>query len=151
MRSAFLASALACALGVSVSADASELPENAIGEVKELDTNAYLRRTGDKVAAKRGSAVYSGDTVETDESGAIGITFIDGTVLSLGSDSTLIIDEMIYDPEAGDLGFTMQVIQGTAGYLSGRIATLSPENVMITTPTSVIGIRGTRVLIRVDN
>jgi hypothetical protein len=130
---------------------ATELPPDAIGEVKELESDARFLRDGDAVAAERGGAVFSGDTVSTGDDGAIGITFIDGTILSLGPDSELVIDEMVYDPEGGDLGFTMQVLRGTAGYLSGRIAALAPETVAITTPTSTIGIRGTRLLIRVSD
>jgi hypothetical protein len=42
------------------------------------------------------------------------------------------------------------MVQGTAVYISGIIAKLSPQSVRFETPNATIGIRGTRFLVKVD-
>jgi hypothetical protein len=40
--------------------------------------------------------------------------------------------------------------RGALSYISGRIAALMPEAVKLETPSSVIGVRGTHALVKVD-
>jgi hypothetical protein len=91
-----------------------------------------------------------GDVVRTGAGGRIGITLKDGTRLSLGATSEVRIDRFAYAPGEGRLALALKVARGVAEYISGRIARLSPGAVKIETPTSIIGIRGTRVLIEVE-
>jgi hypothetical protein len=47
------------------------------------------------------------------------------------------------------MALVLRLLRGAAAYVSGRIAQLAPGAVKIETPTSVIGIRGTHLLIGV--
>lgn len=142
--------AILAVLFLSLSAPASaELPEGAIGQVKTLVSGASVERAGKSESAVLGTPVYEGDLVLTDASGSIGITFLDGTVLSLGSDSAMTIDAFVFEPQDKKLSFAAKFLKGTATYLSGRIAKLAPDHVDLATPFTTIGIRGTRVLIKV--
>ncbi|NQV99623.1 MAG: FecR domain-containing protein [Rhodospirillales bacterium] len=127
----------------------AELPDGGIGEIKTLDAGTFVIRGDARESAALGGIVFQGDEFETDSQGAVGITFIDGSTLSLGSDSYMEIDAFIFVPQDEKLGFAVHFLKGTAMYLSGRIAKLSPEDVKISTPLATIGIRGTRLLIQV--
>ena len=51
---------------------------------------------------------------------------------------------------AGNMAFVLRIVRGIAAYVSGRIAKLSPDAVRLETPTSIVGVRGTHMLIRVE-
>ncbi len=142
----FIFAVCLCVTGFPASAD---LPENAVGQVKTLVSGVTMERGGAVQDAVLGGPVFEGDVVSTDGSGSVGITFKDGTVLSLGSDSQMAIDAFVFDPQDRKLGFGARFLKGTAAFLSGRIAKLAPEQVSLTTPYSTIGIRGTRILVSV--
>ena len=44
---------------------------------------------------------FKGDTIEVSDSGAVGLTFIDKTTLSLSEGGKMVLDELVYDPESG--------------------------------------------------
>ena len=127
----------------------AELPAGAIGQVKTLVSGASVERAGKSEAAVLGAPVYEGDVVSTDASGSVGITFLDGTVLSLGTGSAMTIGAFVFEPQDKRLSFAAKFLKGTATYLSGRIAKLAPDQVDLATPFTTIGIRATRVLIKV--
>src|SRR5512140_1312379 len=120
------------------------------GVVKNLTGTAVLVRSGKELAATAGQSVGQGDTVRTAADGRLGLTLKDGTRLSLGSNTELRIDTFAYAPAQGRLGLALRLLRGVTGYISGRIAQLAPGAVKIETPTSVIGIRGTHLLIAVE-
>ena len=41
-------------------------------------------------------------------------------------------------------------MKGTFSFLSGQIAKLSPDNVKLMTPDATLGIRGTKLLVKVE-
>jgi len=42
------------------------------------------------------------------------------------------------------------MFRGTAAYLSGMVGKLSPESVRFETPVASVGIRGTKLLVKID-
>ena len=76
--------------------------------------------------------------------------FRDNTTLSIGPDSTLVIDKFVFQPAEGNLGIVTRLAKGTASYLSGEITKLSPGSAKFETPLATIGIRGTRFLVKVE-
>ena len=119
------------------------------GVVKHVAGAAFAIRSGQESPLTLGQPVFEGDVVRTGADGRLGITLKDGTRLSLGANTELRIDRFAYAPEQGRLALALKVVRGVAEYISGRIARLAPGAVKIETPTSIIGIRGTRVLIEV--
>ena len=89
------------------------------------------------------------DTLQTGSDGALGVIFKDDTVLSLGPDSLLVIDEFVFAPMEGELSIVTRMLKGTVAYLSGVIAKLSPESARFETPMATLGIRGTRFVAEV--
>jgi hypothetical protein len=44
----------------------------------------------------------------------------------------------------------MRIARGLVAYVSGRIAKLAPDSVRLETPSAILGVRGTRMVIRVE-
>jgi hypothetical protein len=122
----------------------------AAGVVKNVTGTATIVRAGRERPAAPGQPIAEGDTDRTAAGGRLGITLKDGTRLSLGGNTEVRLDTFAYSPAQGRLGLVLKLLRGVTGYISGRIARLAPGAVKIETPTSVIGVRGTSLLIRVE-
>lgn len=120
------------------------------GRVKSTSGTAVIVHEGREVPAEPGRPVYEQDIVRTGADGRLGLTLRDGSRLSLGANSELQVRGFAYSPAQHQLALAVRVLKGVAAYVSGRIAELSPDSVKIETPTSIIGVRGTHVVIAVD-
>ncbi|WP_417832326.1 cadherin-like domain-containing protein [Terasakiella sp.] len=79
--------------------------------------------------------------------GGVGITLADTSTFSLGENSEMVLDELVYDPGNQEGSSVLSLIEGTASYVSGQIAKINPDAVAINTPVATIGIRGTKVFL----
>lgn len=120
------------------------------GVVKTVAGTATIIRAGREIPASPGQQVVEGDTLRTAPDGRLGVTLKDGTRLSLGGRTELRVDTFTYAPAQGRMALALRLLRGVTAYLSGRIAQLAPGAVKIETPTSVIGIRGTHLVIGID-
>lgn len=108
------------------------------------------RKDGDKYdSIKKDFGVESYDTVRT-ENGKTAIEFIDETRVDVTANSKLVIDEFVYDPNTSKGSLALKASFGTVRYASGQIAKNSRQNVKISTPTAVVGVRGTDFSLTVD-
>ena len=82
--------------------------------------------------------------------GKVRIEFLDETRVDVTEHSRLVIDDFVYDPESQEGSLSLKASLGTIRYASGQIAKTSRQNVKITTPTAVIGVRGTDFTMTVD-
>jgi hypothetical protein len=121
------------------------------GRIKSVSGSAFVIRNGAEILAKIGDLVLESDGLKTGADGRLALTLKDETRLSLGPDTEARLDRFIYAPSAGRLGFTLSVVRGLLAYVSGRIAKLAPDAVRLETPSAIIGVRGTRLAIRVEH
>lgn len=121
-----------------------------VGFVKTVDGQAWVLSGDKKTSAVAGAALQTGDTIQTDAKASMGITFKDNTIMSLGPETTIVIDEYLFAPGSGDLKLGASLSRGTLNYISGLIAKLRPDAVNIKTPTGTIGVRGTHFLAKVE-
>ena len=82
--------------------------------------------------------------------GKVQINFIDDTRVDVTEHSRLVIDDFVYDPASQEGSLSLKASLGTIRYASGQIAKNSKQNVKITTPSAVIGVRGTDFTMTVD-
>ena len=87
-------------------------------------------------------AVQMMDVVNTAK-GKVRIEFLDETLVDITEHSRLLIDDFVYDPATGEGSLGLKAGLGTIRYASGQIAKNSRQNVVITTPSAVIGVNGT--------
>jgi hypothetical protein len=132
--------------GVGSPADAS----SAAATVKKVSGMATVTRQGRALPATVGLEILENDTIHTGRDGSIGIVFNDETLLSLGPESVLVIDEFVFAPKQGKFSIVIRMLKGTAAYLSGLISRLAPESAHFKTPTASIGIRGTKFVAKIE-
>jgi len=121
-----------------------------IGTVKTVKGKAYIVSGGQETLATVGAAVRQNDTLKTASDGAVGVTFVDNTTLSLGPKSELAVTSYIFQPRVDKFSFVAQLTKGSFMFVSGLIAKLSPSSVALQTPVGTLGVRGTRFLVDVD-
>jgi len=121
-----------------------------IGYVMKVSGNASVTTGTTSVAAVVGTPLTEGAVLRVGPQSSLGITLRDNTLMSLGPNSELAIEDYLYAPEKNDLKLTARITHGTLNFISGVISKLRPESVQIKTPTGTIGVRGTHFLVKVD-
>ena len=95
-----------------------EAPDNSagvlqVGTVEAVSGSATaLRADGTRVALREGDPLFEGDVLETGSDGALGIVLIDEAAISMGADSHLVLDEVDFEPAAGDGTAHLTALQG---------------------------------------
>ena len=120
------------------------------GRIKAVAGNCSIVRQGQATPAVVGALVHEADILRTGSDGQLAVTLKDESRLAVGPDSELTLSTFTYVPSEGRLALVLRVARGMLSYVSGRIAKLMPEAVRLETPTSVIGVRGTHALVKVD-
>jgi hypothetical protein len=121
-----------------------------IGLVKTLDSLASAVREGIEVNLEVGSKIYERDIIFTDSGGTVGITFNDGSMLTLGPGGKIVVDNYLFNLREKKLTFLSQILKGAVTFVSGAINKIAPGAIRFKTPTATLGLRGTKVIIEVD-
>jgi hypothetical protein len=127
----------------------AQADESVIAYVKVLSGEAWLTLADKTQKLELGTPIHLGEQLNTGDNGEVGLTFKDETMLSLGPNTSVAINEYLYDPAKAELKLTAKMLKGALQYISGVIAKLRPEAVNIQTPSGYIGVRGTRFLVLV--
>lgn len=121
-----------------------------IGSVVDLSGVATIKRGKDTITVVKGTAIVTNDKVET-KNGVVNIKFKDDTTVKVTENSSLVIDDFVYDPKNSSGGkLSLKAASGTVRYVSGNIAHNNPNSVKINTPTAAIAVRGTDFVMAVD-
>lgn len=121
-----------------------------IGTIKTLQGKATIQESSNKIDAKLNGKLYEGYLIETGKGSSIGLLFIDGTQLSIGQNSQVIINRYLFSPKKKIYAFDVEISKGDAIYSSGKMGALSPESIKVQTPQATIGVRGTKFLVEVE-
>jgi hypothetical protein len=117
-----------------------------IGLVENIAGQAFVTHVdGSRDPATNGTKIFQGDIIETEDGASIGIVFTDDTTFALGEDGRMVIDELIYDASSNEGSAAFNVVQGVFSFVSGEIAKAGPDTMVVKTPVTTIGIRGTTV------
>jgi hypothetical protein len=149
-HSVLLTMALLATVSLCQAALADADADLTIGHVKTASGAASIVRDGDALPAAPGSALHRADLLETGPDGSMGIMLNDETRLSLGPTSRLSLEKFAFKPETEEYSLVTRMTRGTLLMVSGLIAKLSPESARVETPSGIIGVRGTRFLVRVQ-
>jgi len=121
-----------------------------IGQVKMINGEVFIVRNDTKSPAKPGDLLQQYDVVETGSKGSVGITFIDNSRFSAGPNTRIELKQFRFNPTTHNGEFTTDMNRGTLAIISGQIAKRSPEAMKIKTPTTIIGVRGTKLVVKVN-
>jgi hypothetical protein len=92
-------------------------------------------------------AIQQNDLVKTSAKGSTEIKFVDGTVLTIGPNSEVVLDKMIFDGDQAK-NATIRVVRGAMRFASGRS---DHSAYHIETKVATIGVRGTVIDVSYDN
>ncbi|WP_320171304.1 FecR domain-containing protein [Maridesulfovibrio sp.] len=115
-----------------------------IGVVLATTGDAFLQTENGIRQIEAGSPVYRGEELITGPESSAEVRFTDNSLLSQGSDSSILLDDFVYedtDQSASELFFKLG--HGTFRMVTGKIAETNPERFKLGSPLATIGIRGT--------
>jgi hypothetical protein len=121
-----------------------------VGQIKSVRGSAHIERDGKRVAAAPGMNVRASDTLVTGADGALGVTFLDNTMVSAGPSSVLEIERYNFNSTTHAGQFDASLKKGSIAVVSGKMVKQTPGSMRVRTPTTVMGVRGTEFLVRVD-
>lgn len=125
--------------------------DESAGLVKNLKGSVTVERGGKVYAASEGMALLVADRVRTAGESAVGITLKDNTLLSAGPNSVLVLNQFAFNSTTYEGRMEASVRRGTVAVVTGKLAKQNPESVRFTTPTTVLGVRGTEFVVEVAN
>lgn len=123
---------------------------NDVGQIKTVKGSVIVERDDQRLPAAVGMAVRQSDTLVTGADGSIGVTFTDNSLLSAGPDSVLAIEHYAFDSTTHAGRFDASLKKGTLAVVSGKMVKQSPEAMRIRTPASIMGVRGTEFVVKVE-
>jgi hypothetical protein len=127
----------------------SALADDPIGQIKTETGMVTLERHGMSLPVAVGDHVFQSDIVVT-QTGSVGITFADNSMMSLGPNSRLALDQFRFDTTTHNGVFDSTLQKGTLAVKSGQIVRQRPEAMHIRTPAALLGVRGTQFVVRAD-
>ena len=98
-----------------------------------------------------GSKIYFGDTIIVNKESNAQVILLDETVLTVGEDSEVIIDEFTYDPKSKSGKIVSNILSGTVKVITGNISKNNPKDLKIKMPTGTLGARGTEFVVMTDS
>ena len=149
----FAALGLAWALALSLAPIAAEAQMGAKagvaaavrGPVQQISFRTPQANVGRNVGS--GQEIFLGDRIVTGPGGGLQILLLDGTTFSIGPNTSMVIDEFVYNPATGVGKLTASVARGTLRVISGRLARQEQEAIRIRLPMATVGVRGTMVVL----
>lgn len=120
-----------------------------IGTVKRVAGMVHIDRGKVQTAAVPGTKLEVGDTLVTGRDGRIAVTFVDDSRFSVGPRSRVVLTSFEFDATTHKGKSSTRVEKGTLAVISGQIAHENPKGMTVQTPTSILGVRGTRFVVRV--
>lgn len=133
------------AAAVAFAAQASE-----VAQIKTARGTVHVEREGQRIVAAPGMSLRASDTLVTGADGAVGVTFLDNTMVSAGPSTVFQIERYRFNSTTHDGQFDAALKKGSLAVVSGKMVKHTPGSMRVRTPSSVMGVRGTEFLVRVD-
>jgi hypothetical protein len=122
-----------------------------IGVVKHVSGVVELSRDGAVSMPRVGDALMRQDTVRTGDDGAFGATLDDGTAIGIGRESAIEFAAFTFEPAESLFDLVIRALSGRVIVETGLIGEEAPERVRVETPRLVVGVRGTRFAVVVED
>ena len=137
-------------LAVAAAAFAVAAYAQDVGQIKTAKGAVHVEREGKSIPAAPGMPVRASDKLVTGADGAVGVTFLDNTMISAGPSTVFEIERYRFNSTTHDGEFDASLKKGSLAVVSGKMVKQTPGSMRVRTPSSVMGVRGTEFLVRVD-
>ena len=139
MKSRILITALTAVL---LSAPAVAQDGDSTGMVVASRGEVIALANGGSRELKQGDFIYINDEIITSNRSFAVLQFEDGAKVTVRPDSTMIIEQYLYNGDANDAA-TLSLVEGGLRVITGAMAKSNPENYKVKTPVALMGVRGT--------
>jgi len=145
------------------SADELILPENmiieknykpgfgmSVGVVIIAQGNVVVmhQKASEGYSVKNNTSLYKNDTIFCLSNSRVSFRFNDGSILSLGSNTQMMITESIYDEANRKRASFIRMKTGKARFGVTKLSNYQQSDFKVKTPTAIIGVRGSDFIIR---
>ena len=120
-----------------------------IGRIKSHVGDVKIIRDGRSFVAKSGFKLEEGDVIATGKSARVGISFLDNSRMAVGPASRVTLEQFKYDRSRQRGSSITNVNRGSLGVVSGNVAKSGKDAMRVRTPTSMLGVRGTKFVVEV--
>ncbi|MCI9879702.1 FecR domain-containing protein [Methylobacterium goesingense] len=132
------------ALSLAALAPAQAAPQQ-VGVVAKVDRQAVASQAGQARDMAPQGPVFFKDMIRTGAESRLEAKLADDTVLTLGENGKITVDEFVYKPGAQGGKLALSVARGAFLFVGGKIEGPSGGNVAIKTAVGTLGVRGTTV------
>lgn len=147
LRAPWLLLVLALASGLGWSGLAQAQGDGRSGTFKNIEGSVSVVRGSQSLPALPGQGLREGDRVVTGPNSAAAVTLQDGTVFAIGSNASVDLTHYIFDNTSQNGSLLLNLLHGTLRMVTGLMGKTNPELIKVTTPTSVVGVRGTDFIV----
>ncbi|MCT7518367.1 FecR family protein [Aliarcobacter cryaerophilus] len=117
-----------------------------IGKVTLLEGEAFVKRGEETLRLNISDQISNNDFIETKTNSKVKITFIDNTIITIGKESSLKIEDYFFDSNNKNSAKSeLNVSKGAFHTITGQIGKVNPEKFKLKTKNATIGIRGTEI------
>ena len=116
--------------------------EDSVGMVVASRGEVIALSNGGSRLLKQGEFIHVNDEIITSNRNFAVVQFEDGAKVTVRPDSTIIIEQYLYNGDAEDAA-TLSLVEGGLRVITGAMAKSNPENYKVRTPVALMGVRGT--------
>ena len=116
------------------------------GMVLDREGNVTLVRQQRSIQNSEKDWLYENDKILTGRKSSVEIKLIDGSIVNIGELGDVYLLDLAYDPIKKDGFIDIKIATGAFRMVSGSIAKLGPDLMVLKLPTATVGIRGTGVV-----
>ncbi|MEA1917157.1 MAG: FecR family protein [Campylobacterota bacterium] len=114
-----------------------------IGKVTGMMGDANIERNSKKLKIVDGIGVEKNDILNTSKNAKVQITFNDNSIVAIGKNSTLHVEDYLFDTKTPTNSKTsFKFSKGTFKTITGKIGKFAPKRFKLATKNATIGIRG---------
>lgn len=117
-----------------------------VGKITSMEGKASISRDGTILVAVVGGEIEKKDLISTQTNSKVKITLMDNTIVTIGKESVLNIEEYVFDEAKADNSVTeLNFVKGAFHTITGQIGKINPSKFKLKTKSASIGIRGTEI------
>lgn len=118
-----------------------------VGNVANVQGQATVTRNGASQDLKVQDPIFKGDVLRTGLNATLGIIFDDESTFNLSANASIEVNEFIYESGGKSNSALFNIARGTVAFAANQVA--KTGDMKISTPSSVLGIRGTSGVVEV--
>ena len=112
-----------------------------IGAIAAVIGKVTIERDGEIIRVRPGFPVFENDKIMTGGSSRAQVLLMDQTAINVGQKAEIVLDKFVFNGDDDEV--VLEITKGTFKFISGKVATKTPDKVNVETPVATIGVRGT--------